>query len=456
MKPMMMMFVSFAALSLLAGNPEVRNLTIQQQWPWNQKVDIDFVVDSDDNESYDATVSLYDGETLLDVSTSAHQAFAGDIYALSRGQHRVTFDPVKAGLAAQTFSAVRAVVSLTRVPLYKVFDLIGGTCEDVYKTDLLAGLKGSCETNPVPGVESLVWTAVTNASGPYADYATTKLLLRRIDPGTFHMGTNAYQMSNLKYYGLPITITHSKPYYIGVFEVTQSQWTNVTQGANPSEFTLHGERRPAEHMKFTDIRGTKASWPADGYGKADTGSFLGKLCIKTHLAFDLPTYAQWKYAAQAGTETDYSDGIAGHPSNVSYNDQMAAIARYGGSGGNAGIGAGNIDKTGFPTAAECDIDKGTAAVGSYRPNAWGLYDTSGNAWEVVQDWYSNPGDFINSYHNQTDPVGPSTGSKRWRIGGFWDQAAYLLRSEWTGFDLSPTAADAAHRSTGFRVILMPY
>jgi formylglycine-generating enzyme required for sulfatase activity len=66
----------------------------------------------------------------------------------------------------------------------------------------------------------------------------------------------------------------------------------------------------------------------------------------------------------------------------------------------------------------------TAAVGSYLPNAWGLYDMHGNAWEWCLDWYAASGDSLCG----DDPQGPPTDSVRVRRGGCWNGGASDCRS----------------------------
>ncbi len=130
-------------------------------------------------------------------------------------------------------------------------------------------------------------------SGGWTDeYKTVKLVLRRIEPGTFTMGHSD------EYDNKPHEVTLTKPYYIGVFEVTQAQYSLVTDD-KPSRFS--GDTGPVEKVCYDMIRGASAGaqWPHSS--AVDASSFLGKLRARTGIDFDLPTEAQWEHACRAGT-----------------------------------------------------------------------------------------------------------------------------------------------------------
>ena len=221
------------------------------------------------------------------------------------------------------------------------------------------------------------------SSGWSDEYKTTKLVLRRIEPGTFIMGEDQKDESH--------RVTITKPFYIGVFEVTQKQY-ELVMGNNPSEFK--GVRRPVEKVSYSMIRGVAqgARWPSSSAVDAD--SFLGRFRAKTRIdTFDLPTEAQWEYACRSGTKSAYNNGGDAE-------DDLKQLARYGGTYGNA---------------------KKHATVGSYRADASGLYDMHGNVWELCLDWSG-------SLSFGTDPVGPASDSVRVPRGGGWGSYAQSCRS----------------------------
>ena len=114
----------------------------------------------------------------------------------------------------------------------------------------------------------------------------------------------------------------------------------------------------------------------------------------------MPTEAEWEYACRAGTTTAFCYG----------NDLDSSMANFDGDYPYGNGRKGQDRKT-------------TVKVGSFRPNAWRLYDMHGNVWEWCQDWY---GEYRGGA--VTDPQSPGAGSVRVSRGGGWDYGARLCRS----------------------------
>ena len=183
------------------------------------------------------------------------------------------------------------------------------------------------------------------------------------------------------------TVTLTKPFYLGKYEVTQAQWKAV-MGSNPSNFK--GDNLPVESVSWHD---------AKEFCKKLNEIYADKL--PAGYQFDLPTEAQWEYACRAGTTTNYSYGDASDASKMNFD-------------GNYPFGGGAKDV----------YRERTVEVGSlgYK-NAFGLYDMHGNVWEWCRDWYgAYPGGSV------TDPAGPSSGSCRVVRGGSWYSYASSCRS----------------------------
>lgn len=232
---------------------------------------------------------------------------------------------------------------------------------------------------------------------------TTELWLRFIPAGHFKMGSNESELGRLGRFETRRLVILTKPYYMGVFEVTQKQWALV-MGNNPA--SDKGDTRPVESVSYDDIRGTKegALWPTSS--RVDMDSFIGKLRERTKHPFDLPTEAQWEYACRAGTVTAFSNG---KDLTDEYNcKNMMEIGRYP-NNRNDGKGKGDTH----------------TCVGSYQPNPWGLYDMHGN----VLEWNLDYRGFWSSL-SAFDPVGAEKEELSFRAlrGGSWHDIPVRCRS----------------------------
>ena len=271
------------------------------------------------------------------------------------------------------------------------------------------------------------------ASGWPDEYKTTKLVLRRIPAGTFMMGSPADEFGRDDAHETQHEVTLTKDFYVGVFEVTQKQWELVV-GTWPSWFnnTAYRDFRPVEQVSYDDIRGSQAGagWPASN--AVDAGSFLGRLRAKTGLGFDLPTEAQWEYACRAGTTTALNSG-----KNVTYEQECPNVAEVGRYFFNGGL-------QGLEGSQDIGISGGTAKVGNYRPNQWGLYDMHGNVFEWCLDWLTvGGGDPSGAV---TDPAGGADGILRTFRGCCWGCYALYCRSAYrSGTQPSRQAVNAGFR-----------
>jgi formylglycine-generating enzyme required for sulfatase activity len=340
-----------------------------------------------------------------------------EVQARSAGgwTNSASFPAAGSGMATATVSMldqsmlyrVAATVEDTEDDLYLVIDLSRGSGASIFPVSSLSGV-------PAGG-----WTE---------EHRTTKLVLRRIPAGTFTMGSPTDELGRDSD-ETQHQVTLTQDFYIGVFEVTQEQWNRV-MGDWPSYFNnvTYRASRPVEQVSYNSIRGSSAGvgWP--GSTAVDAGSFMGRLREKTGLTtLDLPTESQWEYACRAGTTTALNSGK--NLTSTTSDPNMDEVGRYWDNGGSLHMHVG-------------DASVGTARVGSYLANGWGLYDMHGNAWEWCLDWYASsyPGSVV-------DPVGAAPGSVRVKRGGSWSNSAQACRSAYR-YSLIPSYGD---RSLGFRV-----
>ena len=200
-------------------------------------------------------------------------------------------------------------------------------------------------------------------------------------------------------------VTIKEGFWMGKFEVTQAEWQAV-MGDNPSKFKECGGNCPVEQVSWDDIQ-----------------VFLKRLNAKNDgFEYSLPSEAQWEYAARGGTTTAFAFGNSLNSSQANFNGEYP----YASTKGNY------IGKT--------------VKVGSYQPNAFGLYDMHGNVLEWVQDIYNS------SYQNLPvdGSANMSVGDSNLRVlrGGSWYYNGVICRSAVR----NRSAPANRYDSFGFRVV----
>ncbi|MEK6647189.1 MAG: formylglycine-generating enzyme family protein [Candidatus Firestonebacteria bacterium] len=182
-------------------------------------------------------------------------------------------------------------------------------------------------------------------------------------------------------------------FWMGKYEVTQEQYKTI-MGNNPSYF--EGKNRPVEQV---------------GWNSAN--EFCEKFSKKYGIECRLPTEAEWEYACRAGTTTKYywGDKISGD------------YCWY-----------------------DANSNREMHPVGQKKPNRWGLYDMTGNVWELCNDWFDD------KYYEKSpkdNPKGPDTGYYKVFRGGSWYSIANGNRSAYRNW----SSPDDRNDKVGFRCVL---
>ena len=197
----------------------------------------------------------------------------------------------------------------------------------------------------------------------------------------------------------------TKPFYMGVYEVTQAEYQNVI-GSNPSWFSRTSGGKDKVAGQDT------SRFPVERVSLDDAQEFCRKLSQKEGKTYRLPTEAEWEYACCAGTTTPFNFG-----------EQL--------NGTQADCNGSNP----YGTSAKGPNLQRPCTVGQYQPNAFGLYDMHGNVWQWCQDWYDK--DYYSEFLAD-NPKGPDSGTYRVIRGGSWDSlpglccAAYRFRDTPSG------------------------
>jgi formylglycine-generating enzyme required for sulfatase activity len=203
-----------------------------------------------------------------------------------------------------------------------------------------------------------------------------------IPGGTFIMGSpeNEAERSSDESPQHQVTVPS---FFIGKYELTQAQYQAIT-GNNPSYFK--GNNRPVEQVSWNDAV-----------------TFCEKLSQKTQKNYRLPSEAEWEYACRAGTTTPFYFGDNITPDLVNYN--------------------GNYP---YESALKGKYRQQTTDVGTFPPNAFGLYDMHGNVWEWCEDdWHEN---YLNAPIDGSAWNSRSGIDKKLLRGGSWSFDARYCRA----------------------------
>jgi uncharacterized protein (TIGR02996 family) len=271
--------------------------------------------------------------------------------------------------------------------------------------------------------EQRVQELLAGGLAPCVPILTNSLGMRLalIGTGRFWMGSPAAEPGRYLDENGRHEVAITRPFYLGACQVTQEQYERL-MGQNPSQFTLANaaERLPGQGTGNLPVE--RVSW-------GDAVRFCTLLSewpeeSAAGRVYRLPTEAEWEYACRAG--------IWGSPFHFG-KSLSSTQANFDGEQPYGDAPAGpNLRRP--------------AAMGSYRPNAWGLFDMHGNVWEWCADWFD-----ANYYRRSPaiDPPGPEEGDGRVMRGGSWTSPGMNCRSAIRDRIQPPDIGS----SIGFRVAL---
>ena len=396
------------AFALTAGAADVDSVAVRQNWPWSNAVKVHFTI-SGVTEPVDAAVSFSANGQPLSIPD---EAISGRRRCLvSDGTYVLTIDSAKAFGAGRT-AIGNFVADVTVAPssaknrevLYKAFRLADNTWTDITRGEILNGEFGAFETDYgrigngyTTTLENVcLWTGITNDT----KWATDYIVLRKIPAGNFTFNptlqNNFYPAdSNLS------TITYD--YWVGVFPMTQAQYQNIYADGNPKATVWLGGTGGGYEWQFgnihtntfapqgslctTQVTGNWKDWDRAHTVYTGNQCFFARLYTRSGFKFRCPSTFEWMKAARGGApyRSYYYDGaslfrftsstaIAFDEAGKTRDDYAVALGRF------------NTNGDGTP-----------APVGSFRPNAYGLYDVIGNVCQPLEDTFRTDDATANAY-----------------------------------------------------------
>lgn len=317
----------------------------------------------------------------------------------------------------------------------------------------------------------LFLSACASRQAPTAGVLENSLGMRfvRLPAGEFLMGSDEtpqalardYPQNELRRFSelgdeAPVhRVRISRPFFLGQHEVTVGQFRrfveasghvpeSVADGTGGYGYNPAYDPAASKRGDLFEGRDPKYSWRNPGFAQDDTHPVLNVtwndavamsrwLSQKEGRRYRLPSEAEWEYACRAGSTSRYHSGNAPGSLVQIANTFDADAAPYWPA----------LRAQALPAS---DGHAFTAPVGSYRPNAFGLYDMLGNAWEWTADWHD---DAYYAASPAVDPPGPAEGSVRVRRGGSWHTWALYSRCSYRNWN-SP---ETRYTLVGLRLLL---
>lgn len=377
MKNILSFVFVFAAAAAIA-EPAITRQAVRQRWPFSNKVDIDLYLESDANSDVELTATWNGQATPVPLTVDQLEGSTN----LRPGFNHLVWDPLAAGLGESKLTGFTVTAALASFDSrkYLVLDLINRNW--AYYADDPDGKRWNDDK-----------------------YKRHYMVFRRVPAGVYQLGLTTAQMDHLKDLGAnqnyrtgydralkARTVTITKDYYIGIYQVTGGQRQHIAYygtlgsgkyyngGTYCNEITSSGRKYVGWRCNSSDATLTYA-WPQDGHdvaepemtkdpssglwvGESGSGSVIGQLRalmrvggsdLPSNMVIDLPTQEQWEIAARAGTTTLLAD-------------------------------FGTLESTKEEIFAYQDVHSvagSNPGVGLKEPNSWNLYDTAGLNYEAL-------------------------------------------------------------------------